>query len=78
MNMLDMHTREKVNQAHLAELHRDARERYLSRDLSSARMPAVLGARIRLVLIRVGLALLVGIFLISTAAFLILYSLGKG
>ena len=80
MNMLDMHTREQVNKIHLAELQRNARQHYRLSDLSLARtsMPVVLGARIRLVLIRVRLALLVRFFLITAIPFLILPSLGKG
>jgi hypothetical protein len=76
MNMLDMHTREKANRAHLVEMHRRAHDRYLLGDLNSGRIPAVIGRKIRLVLIGLALILLAGIFLLSATVFLILQRLG--
>jgi hypothetical protein len=39
MNMLDMHTREKVNKIHLDELHQDAKNRHILRDLEQETDP---------------------------------------
>jgi hypothetical protein len=70
MNMLDMHTREKVNKIHIAEMQRSARNCHLLRDLNSARIPVLSKGRIRLALIAMALVLLVGALLISkTLAF---------
>ena len=63
MNMLDMHTREKVNRLHIAEMHRAARARHHLRDLNSSRMPTSAEARTRLVFIGVILVLLAAAFL---------------
>ena len=45
MNQLDMHTREKINQLHIAELQRQARNRRLLRGAHSAGTPVL--ARLR-------------------------------
>jgi hypothetical protein len=39
MNQLDMHTRDKVNQLHIAEMQREARQRRLLRGANSAGTP---------------------------------------
>ena len=39
MNHLDMYTREKANQAHLDELHREAQDRRLLRDADRRQRP---------------------------------------
>lgn len=64
MNMLDMHTREKVNKIHIAEMHREARNRHSLRALDSARSPDISGRRVRLLLVVLVLAVFVGAFLI--------------
>jgi hypothetical protein len=76
MNTSDMHTREKINRLHLAEMHREARERSLLRDLSPVRFPPGPRRRTRRVLIGIVLVLLAGIFLITATVFLILQSPG--
>jgi len=66
MNMLDMHTREKVNKIHIAELHRNARNRHLSLDLKPAGISTIAKGRIRLVLVVMVLVVLIGTFLSSS------------
>lgn len=68
MNMLDMHTREKVNKIHTSEMHREARNRYLLRGLHSAEFSRVAKERIRLLLILTIFLLMVGSFLLAAAA----------
>ena len=65
MNLLDMHTREKVNKIHIAEMHRNARNRHMSGDRKSTGISAIAKGRIRLVLVAVVLILIVGTLLIS-------------
>ena len=66
MNMLDMHTREKINKIHLAEMHREARSRYLLRDINSTDYSAGSTRRIRRALAVAALILLVGAFLAAS------------
>ena len=61
MNQLDMHTREKINQLHIAEMQHEARNRRLSRHAYSSRIPA----RAKLRLVMVGLALLAVAFVLA-------------
>jgi hypothetical protein len=68
MNMLDMYTRETANKAHIAELHREARTRHRLRELKPIRNPAIAEARIRLVLVVLGLVVLIGTFLLAVTA----------
>ena len=49
MNQLDIYTREKVNQLHIAEIQQEARTRRFLRVGTSSRLPA--RAKIRLVMI---------------------------
>ena len=65
MNMLDMHTREKVNRLHIAEMHRAARIRQQLRSLNFPKNTGVTRGRTRLVLIGVILILLAATFLIA-------------
>ena len=64
MNMLDMHTREKANKIHIAEMQEEARNRRLLRGGASIGNPAIARARLRLMLAAV---MLIGLFLISAA-----------
>ncbi len=64
MNMLDMHTREKVNKIHLDELHSEARNRHLLRDINSTSSPTLSKRRIRLAVIFAALVILLGTFVI--------------
>ena len=68
MNMLDMHTREKVNKMHIAEMHREADKRHLLRDMNAERITVIARERIGLVLLLAILLLIVGGFLLSAAA----------
>lgn len=63
MNMLDMHTRERINRNHLDEMHREARIRYLLRDTNSTDYSAGSTRRIRRAFAIAVLILLVGAFL---------------
>jgi hypothetical protein len=63
MNMLDMHTRERINRNHLDEMHREARSGYLLRDTNSTDYSAGSTRRIRRALAVAALILLVGAFL---------------
>lgn len=63
MNMLDMHTRERINKIHLDEMHREARSRYLLRDISSTDHSAGSTRRIRRALAVAALIMLLGAFL---------------
>ena len=65
MTMLDIHTREKINKMHIAEMHRDACTYRLLRELQSERILVVSRDKIRLVLIAVLLGFLVSAFVIS-------------
>lgn len=73
MNILDMHTREKANQVHIAELQRAAQAHYPSPGLGG--IPAVSGRGVRLMLRGAVLVLLAGMLLISATVFLILSNL---
>ena len=65
MNMLDMHTREKVNKIHIAEMQRNARNRHMSRDRKPTGISTVSKKTIELVLTAVGLVVLIGALLSS-------------
>jgi len=69
MNMLDMHTREKVNKLHIAEMHREAQNRHILRGLNTPgfAVPARVQARKALALVL--LALLVVTLLSSANAY---------
>ena len=67
MNMLDMHTREKVNKLHIAQMQQEARNRRFSRDLNAAGIIVLPKGRIALVLMVAILVLLLGASLISPA-----------
>ena len=64
MNMLDMHTREKANQIHIAEMQEEARNRRLLRGGASIGVPVMARTRMRLML---AAGMLIGLFLISAA-----------
>jgi hypothetical protein len=68
MNMLDMHTREKVNKIHTAEMHDEARNRYFLRDLRSVEFTRIAKERIRLMLVLAVFLLMVGSLLLAAAA----------
>lgn len=68
MNMLDMHTREKVNKIHTAEMQGEARKRYFTPDLHSAVFTRIAKERISLMLILEIFLLMVGSFLLAAAA----------
>ena len=70
MNMLDMHTREKVNKLHIAEMHREAQNRHSLRNVNSLGIKIRSKAGIGMVLKVVLIALLVGTFLSFVSAFL--------
>ena len=63
MNMLDMHTREKVNRLHIAEMHRAARARHQLRGLYLSRIPTITESRTRLLFLGAILVLLAAAFL---------------
>ena len=65
MNMLDMYTREIVNQIYIAKLHRSAHDRRLLRDANSTRVPLPAQGKRRLVLVVSLLLMLVSIFVIT-------------
>ena len=65
MNMLDMYTREIVNQIYIAKLHRSAHDRRLRRDANSARVPLPAQGKRRRVLVVSLLLMLVSIFVIT-------------
>lgn len=67
MNMLDMYTREIVNQLYIAELHRSAHNRLLLQDSTSARIPLLARGKRRFVLVVSLLLLLAGLFEIIAA-----------
>ena len=69
MNMLDMHTREKVNKLHIAEMHREAQNRHFLRGWNppGSAVPARVQARKALALVL--LALLVVTLLSSASAY---------
>ena len=67
MNMLDMHTREKVNKIHTAEM-RGRRATGFLRDLHSAEFRGIAKERIRLMLVLAVFLLMVGSFLLAAAA----------
>jgi hypothetical protein len=69
MNTLDMQTREKLNKLHLEEMHQDARNHQLVRDLKGTRISDIIKVRVRLLMIALVLILLVA-FLFSVAIFL--------
>ena len=69
MNTLDMKTKEKVNQIHLAEMQQNARNRRLARDLKPAAISSVSKARIRLVMIALVLVLFFAFFSFVTPSF---------
>ena len=62
MNQLDMHTREKINRLHIAEMQRQARNRRLLRGAPSAGTPV--HARLRHVM--VGFVLLAATLILAT------------
>ena len=70
MNMLDMHTREKVNKLHIDEMHREAQNRHSLRNVNSLGIKIRSKAGIGMVLKVVLIALLVGTFLSFVSAFL--------
>jgi hypothetical protein len=61
MNLLDLHTRDKVNQLHIAEMQREAHHRRLLRGANSAGAPVQ--ARLRHVM--VGLLLLAATIILA-------------
>ena len=68
MNMLDMHTREKVNKLHIAEMHREAQNRHFLRNVNSPGIAIRSKGRIGMVLTVVLIALLVGTLMTSASA----------
>ena len=69
MNMLDMHTREKVNKIHIAEMQGEAQNRHLLRNVNSSGIMIRSKARMGMVLTVAIIALLVGTLLSSVSAF---------
>ena len=69
MNMLDMHTREKVNKIHIAEMQREAQNRHFLRNVNSPGITIRSKGRIGMVLTVAIIALLVGTLLSSVSAF---------
>ena len=69
MNMLDMHTREKVNKLHIAEMHREAQNRHSLRGLNTPGSAGPTRVRVGLALAVVLLALLVTTLLSSANAY---------
>ena len=68
MNMLDLHTREKVNKIHIAEMHREAQNRHFLRNVKSPGITIRPKVRIGMVLTIAIVALLVGTLLSSVSA----------
>jgi hypothetical protein len=69
MNMLDMHTREKVNKLHIAEMHREAQNRHFLRGLNPPGFAVPPRVQARKALALVLLALLVVTLLSSASAY---------
>jgi len=67
MNMLDMHTREKVNKLHIAQMHQEARSRHLLHGFNPTRSTVILRGGGGLVLLVAILVLLAGALLIFAA-----------
>ena len=68
MNMLDMHTREKVNKLHIAEMHREAENRHFLRGLNPPGFAVPARVRVRIALTVVLVALLAATLLSSASA----------
>jgi hypothetical protein len=69
MNMLDVHTREKVNKIHIAEMHSEARNRHFLRNVISPGIAIRSKARISIILTAVLLALLLANLMISAGTY---------
>ena len=67
MNLLDMHTRERVNKIHIAEMHRSAHHRRLLRGATSSRISILARGKRGLVLVISFLIMLIALFLITAA-----------
>ena len=68
MNMLDMHTREKVNKLHIAEMRREAENRHFLRGLNPPGFAVPARVRVRIALAVVLVALLAATLLSSASA----------
>jgi hypothetical protein len=69
MNMLDLHTREKVNTIHIDEMHREARIRHFLQNVISPGSAIRSKARISVILTAVLLALLAATLLSSAGTY---------
>jgi hypothetical protein len=69
MNTLDMQTKEKVNNIHLADMQQDARNRHLARGQKPVRILVITKARVRLVLLALVLVLFLAFFFSVTPSF---------